>query len=144
MAKKDTTTGRIPKQGTIVLSNPIQIVGKPQTEFDYDIDKVGKKLYMEAISLAQQDSTVGDNVKMAMIEFDPGSQLFLGWAAVIASDPLNINFTTLDRVSGLDLNKIMRVGRAFALGSARSAEKDQKKVTSTDTSDSTAEPTTQA
>ena len=73
-----------------------------------------------------------------MPEFDPGLQLYLGYACVIARNN-KIMFEEMEKISGPDIPKLVDIGRAFALGSAvPSTEPDF-----TDSGDSTPEPSTQ-
>ena len=141
MAKKDTTTGAIPDRGAIVLKNAIPVAGKKVKEFDYDMNEVTPKLYSEALAHSSASSRTDEGVKVDLVEFSTSDHLYLGWACVIAADEsTEITFDQLDHIKGLDINKIMRVGRTFALGSAvESADEN-----SSDTGSSSAEPLTQA
>lgn len=141
MAKKDTTTGAIPDIGAIVLKQAIPVSGKKVKEFDYDMNLVSPALYAEALALASAASRTDAGIRTDMVEFSPADHLYLGWACVIAADQSgNLSFEQLKHIRGLDLNRVMRVGRTFALGSAvESAESD-----SIDSGSSTVEPSTQA
>ena len=115
---------------TLVLNNPIEINGKTVKELTFDIDEISGDLFAiaDAKKMAASGSKNGNLSGAA--EIDYSFQLYLGYAAIIAVNP-EIDWSDLKRVKGTDLMKIMRIGRAFIVGSGASQEEDSEEPTET-------------
>jgi len=115
---------------TLVLNNPIEINGKTVKELTYDIDEISGDLFAEADAKKMVASGSKNGNLSGAAEIDYSFQLYLGYAAIIAVNP-EIDWSDLKRVKGADLMKIMRIGRAFIVGSGASQEEDSEEPTET-------------
>ncbi len=125
-------------KGIIKLANPITVNNKELAELQYNTDEITGALFCEADS-KRRFAAGAKNVSIApAAEFDYGLHLYLGFAAVVATET-GIDFADLERVHGADLIGVMEVGRNFIMKSEESEQSN-----SDDASETTAEPTTQA
>lgn len=100
---------------TLKLNNPITINGKQRTELAYDANEITAQQFAEAD--ARKLSARGTNLANAtsIAEIDSGLHIYLGFAAIIAVNP-DIDISDLERIKGVDLMKVMNIGRLFTLG----------------------------
>ncbi|MDD3139615.1 MAG: early nodulin 20 (N-20) [Lachnospiraceae bacterium] len=98
---------------TIILKKAIKINGKDVKELTYDFEKISSNLFRRA----EMKSIEGlQTMKATVMETDVSLHLALGMAAIIA-DNNDIDFNDLDRITGVDLIFISRLGRSFTSGS---------------------------
>lgn len=129
-------------KGTIKLTNPIAVAisGKEVklSELHYNTDEITGALFCEADS-RRRFAAGGKNISIApAAEFDYGLHLYLGFAACVAVAP-ELDFSDLERIHGIDLVKIMEIGRNFIMQSEDSEESNSDEPT-----ENIAEPSTQA
>lgn len=115
---------------TLVLNNPIEINGRTVKELTFDIDEISGDLFAMADAKKMVASGSKNGNLSGAAEIDYSFQLYLGYAAIIAVNP-EIDWSDLKRVKGTDLMKIMRIGRAFIVGSGASQEEDSEEPTET-------------
>lgn len=102
----------------ITLTNPIYINNEEVHTLTYDASKIPVHLYTKAHALASKTQQAEGTISF-LDEIDGTNQLYLGMAAIIAVNP-QIDFMDLDRLTGVDIIKVARVGRDFANGSGAS------------------------
>lgn len=124
---------------TLILNHPIKINGVDVKELTYDADEITAQLFAEAEVIKKRAAGIKNVSISPAVEFDFGLHLYLGFAAVLAVNP-EYTFEDLERVKGVDLTKLMKVGRDFLLTSAE----DSSQNNSVEQSETTPEPTTQA
>lgn len=115
----------------IALKNPIEINGTKVTELTYDANEITGTLF--ATAEAKKKGNAGGTLSIApAAEFDFALHLYLGYAAIIAVNPA-YDWSDLERIKGMDISAIMRIGRNFMLGTseADSQESDSEKLTET-------------
>ncbi len=115
---------------TLKLKNPILINGKTVSELSYDIDEITGELFAEADSKKMAASGSKSGNLSGAAELDYSFQLYLGYAAILAVNP-EYDWSDLARIKGHDNMKVMRIGRAFIVGSAASEEDDSEEPTET-------------
>lgn len=112
------------------LQNPILINGKTVSEISYDINEITGELFAEADSKKMVASGAkGGNLSGAP-ELDYSFQLYLGYAAILSVNP-EYDWSDLTRIKGNDIMKVMRIGRAFIVGSVASKDDDSEEPTET-------------
>lgn len=95
----------------ITLKNALMVTGAKIKTLTYDVEEVTAALFMMAEG--KKLVAVGTSGNRAgAIELDYSFQLYLGFAAIIAVNP-NIDFSDLERVKGVDVMQITRIGRNF-------------------------------
>lgn len=106
---------------TIKLRNPIMINGESVKELKYDVDAINAVLFAKADAMRQRNvDPTRPNMTLAM-EFDYTMHLYLGFAAIIAANNNEIDWTDLERLHGVDLTRVVGIGRNFTLGQDGSA-----------------------
>lgn len=113
----------------IVLKNPIEINGITVSEMTYDANEITGTLF--ATAEARKKGNAGGTLSITpAAEFDFALHLYLGYAAIIAVNPA-YDWSDLERIKGLDISAVMRIGRNFMLGTseAASTESDSEKPT---------------
>ena len=110
------------------LKNPILINGKTVSEITYDIDEITGELFASADSKKMIASGSKTGNLSGAAELDYSFQLYLGYAAIIAVNP-EYDWSDLERIKGRDNMAVMRIGRAFIVGSAASEEDDSEEPT---------------
>lgn len=124
---------------SIKLKNPIMINGKKVTELTYDANEITPQAFAEADARKLRASgSKGGNLSGA-VELDYGLHLYLGFAAIQAVNP-SYDITDLERIKGVDVMEVMKIGRNFILSSAGKSQQDD----SEDASETTPESTTPA
>ena len=123
---------------SIYLSKPIEINGNQYSELSYDWDEITPGMFNRASALASSAAKTGDT-NMNIMELDSSLHMYLGMMAIIAINP-EIDVQDLQRVKGLDVVKIVRIGRTFI---SRSAAENSKESNSEEQSDGTPESSTQ-
>lgn len=94
------------------LNNPIMINGKKVKELTYDADAITVNLFAEAEARKLKATTSKAGGSAGAFELDYTLHLYLGMMAVLAINP-EIDVTDLERISGIDLTAVMRIGRNF-------------------------------
>lgn len=94
------------------LSHPIEINGKEVKELNYDIEEITSNLFIKASAMAAAKSREQGYYATTIAESDYSFHLCLGMMAVIAVDS-SIDVTDLERVKGIDVNRLAQVGRNF-------------------------------
>ncbi len=122
---------------SIHLSKPIEINGKQYQELTYDWDEITPGMFNRASALATSSSRTGDT-NLSVMELDSSLHMYLGMMAIIAINP-EIDIQDLQRIKGVDIVKIVRIGRAFI---SRSAAENLEESSSDEPSDGTPEPST--
>lgn len=122
---------------TFKLDNPILINGKKIAELSYDANEITAQMFAEADYRKLAASGSAGN-KAGAVELDYGMQLYLGFEAIIAVNP-EIALADLERIHGVDLMKIMRIGRDFTFGRSEEASNPDS---SDEPSETTPEPST--
>lgn len=123
---------------SIHLSKAIEINGKQYQNLTYDWDEITPGMFNRASALASAAIMTG-NANMSIMELDSALHMYLGMMAIIAVNP-EIDVQDLERVKGMDVVKIVRIGRNFI---SRSAGEDLEENNSDEPSDGTPEPSTQ-
>ena len=124
---------------TLYLDNPILINGKQVKELTYDAREITAVQFSEACAMsASLEKT--KTVSFKMRENDYALHLYLGFMAIIAVNP-DIDVSDLERVKGLDVNRIANIGLVFTLGRLGG---DSEESNSDEQSENTADTSTQA
>lgn len=109
----------------LVLKNPIMIDGKMVKELPYDADEITCELFAEADAKKMAACGSKNGNLSGAIELDYSLHLYMGFAAIIAVNS-EWTFEDLARVKGMDLKKIMRIGRNFIFESEDSHEESSE------------------
>lgn len=95
-------------KGKLKLHNPIIINGKNVKNLSYDTNEITAQMFAEA----DTKKMIGNSMGAKIAETDYSLHLYLGFAAIIAVNP-EIDFTDLERMKGVDVSTVMRLGRNF-------------------------------
>lgn len=99
---------------TIRLSKPLLVNGKERTELKCDMDAITTEQFVKA--LAYSTAKRGNEGMAASVsEIDYGFHLYLAFAGCIAADQ-TVDISDLERITGIDIVKLMGIGRFFTLG----------------------------
>lgn len=120
----------------IHLTKPIEINGKQYNELSYDCDEITPGMFNRASALASAAGKQAGEANMSIMELDSSLHMHLGMMAIIAINP-EIDVQDLLRVKGMDIVKIVRIGRNFI---SRSAVESSEENNSDEQSDGTPEP----
>lgn len=101
----------------ITLKNPISINGKEVTKMTYDVNEITPAGFAEAEYRKTRANGSKGAPSSAAVELDYSLHLYLGFAAIIAVNP-EYDFNDLERIKGIDVMEIMKVGRNFIIASA--------------------------
>lgn len=123
---------------SIHLLKAIEINGKQYQNLTYDWDEITPGMFNRASALASAALKTG-NANMSIMELDSSLHMYLGMMAIIAVNP-EIDVQDLERVKGMDVIKIVRIGRNFI---SRSVVEDSEENNSDEPSDGTPEPSMQ-
>lgn len=123
---------------TIKLNNAIEINGKSYKELTYDCDEITPEMFNRASALASSLASRNGDANMNIMELDSSLHMYLGMMAIIAVNS-EIDIQDLKRIKGMDVVKLVRVGRNFI---SRSAVDDSEQNSSEEPSDGIAEPST--
>ena len=127
----------------IKLSKPLLVNGKERSELPYDFDALQVDAFSRAESNARR-ANGGVTSATSFIESNYTYHLYLAFEAVCAADG-SIDVHDLERLSGVDVMHVMRLGRFFimrsAVGDKTVGEGDSAPETSEAPSDGTAEST---
>lgn len=122
---------------TLTLKNAIMVNNSEIKELEYDADEITAIMFTEAES--RRKSAAGKSSNTAQVaEMDTGLHLYMGFAAILAVNPA-LDFSDVERMHGVDLVDVMRIGRNFLLKLAESPD-----GSSAEPSAVTPAPTTQA
>lgn len=122
----------------LTLHTPLTINGKAVTELSYDANAITVEQFAEADARKLKATTARSNGNNTMCELDYSFQMYLGMMAVIAANP-EIDISDLERMTGLDIVGITRVGRNFILGKS---EEPFEESSSGEPCETTPEPST--
>lgn len=122
----------------IHLSKPIDINGKQYSKLSYDCDEITPEMFNRASVLAASAGKQTGEANLSVMELDSSLHMYLGMMSIIVINP-EIDIQDLKRVKGMDIVKIVRVGRNFI---TRSAEENLEENSSGGLSDGTPEPST--
>lgn len=122
---------------SIHLSKPIDINGKQYKELSYDWDEITAGMFNRASALATSSNRTGDT-NLSVMELDSSLHMYLGMMAIIAINP-EIDVQDLQRIKGMDIVKIVMIGRSFI---TRSVGGKSEENSSEEPSDGTLEPST--
>lgn len=98
-------------KGTVKLSNPITINGKPVNSLNYDTNEITAAAFAQADSAKVNQQQHKGNLAGA-VELDYALHIYLGFASITAVNP-EIDMTDLERIKGPDVIEIMKIGRNF-------------------------------
>ena len=101
----------------ITLKNPVQINGKEIKELTYDANEITPAGFAEAEYRKTRANGSKGSPSSAAVELDYSLHLYLGFAAIIAVNP-EYDFNDLERIKGVDVMEVMKVGRNFIIASA--------------------------
>ena len=96
----------------LTLSNPITINGKNVKTLTYDTDAITVGMFDEAEALKLKATTHKSGGSAGAVELDYSMHTYLAMMAIIAVNP-DIDVTDLERISGPDIMKLVRIGRNF-------------------------------
>lgn len=96
---------------TFKLRKPLLVNGKELTELTYDFEEIDGALWDEAVRRAGKR----DNFNISL--YDYIFHKCLAFAAVIAVNP-SIDWDDLDRLKGLDLQRLANIGLTFMTDSS--------------------------
>ena len=122
---------------TIHLSKPIEINGKTYKELTYDCDEITPGMFNRASALATASNRTGET-NMSIMELDSSLHMYLGMMAITAINP-EIDIQDLQRIKGMDIVKVVVIGRSFIVGSVGEPLEESN---SDEPSDGTPEPST--
>lgn len=125
---------------SIHLLKPIEINGKQYPELTYDCDEITAEMFNRASVLAASAGKQSGEANLSVMELDSSLHMYLGMMAITAINP-EIDIQDLKRVKGIDIVKIVRVGRNFI---TRSVGEVLEENNSDEPSDGTPEPSTPA
>lgn len=100
---------------TLKLNNPITVNGKQRTELSYDSNEITAQQFAEADARKLTARGLNLTTATAVAEIDSGLHIYLGYAAILAVNP-DIDISDLERIKGVDVVKVMGIGRSFMLG----------------------------
>ena len=123
---------------SIHLLKAIEINGKQYQNLTYDWDEITPGLFHRASALASAALKTG-NANMSIMALDSSLNMYLGMMTILAVNP-EIDVQDLERVKGMDVIKIVRIGRNFI---SRSVVEDSEENNSDEPSDGTPEPSMQ-
>lgn len=123
---------------TIHLSKPIEINGKTYKELTYDCDEITPGMFNRASALASSAGRQSGEANMNVMELDSALHMNLGMMAIIAINP-EIDMQDLQRIKGMDIVKIVKIGRSFI---TRSVGENSEESNSDEPLDGTPEPST--
>lgn len=123
---------------SIHLLKPIEINGKEYQNLTYDCDEITAEMFNRASVLAASAGKQTGEANMSVMELDSSLHMYLGMMSIIAINP-EIDIQDLKRVKGMDIVKIVRVGRNFI---TRSVGENLEGNNSDELSDGTPEPST--
>lgn len=103
----------------IKLKNPLLVNGKNLRLLTYDTDKITVEMFGDAEAHKLKATAKRGATSAGAFELDYTMHLYLGMMAVIAVNP-EIDIADLERLTGVDMMEVMRVGRNFI--AARSEE----------------------
>ena len=121
---------------SIKLKNPIKINGKDITELTYDVNEITPAGFAEAEYRKTRANGSKGAPSSAAVELDYSLHLYLGFAAILAVNP-EYDFNDLERIKGLDVMEVMKVGRNFIIASAEKSTDDTSENASETTPEST-------
>lgn len=115
-------------KGEIKLQNPIMINGKNIKKVKYDTNEITAQLFAEA-----DTRRVSGGMGAKLAETDYGLHLYLGFASIVAVNP-EYDFSDLERMKGVDVSNVMRIGRNFIVETPEeTSDRNSLEATSEDT-----------
>lgn len=123
---------------SIHLSKPIEINGKQYSKLTYDCNEITAEMFNRASVLSASAGKQTGEANLSVMELDSSLHMYLGMMAIIGVNP-EIDIQDLKRIKGMDIVKIVRVGRNFITGSV---EENLEESSLDELSDGTPEPST--
>ena len=120
----------------IKLRNPILINDKKVVELTHDANEITPAGFAEAEYRKTRANGSKGAPSSAAVELDYSLHLYLGFAAILAVNP-EYDFSDLERIKGLDVMEVMKVGRNFIIDSADVSQDDKSESASETTQEST-------
>lgn len=108
---------------SIKLKNPIQINGKEVKELTFDSNEITPAGFAEAEYRKTRANGSKGSPSSAAVELDYSLHLYLGFASIIAVNP-EYDFNDLERIKGIDVMEVMKIGRNFIIASAGKSTDD--------------------
>ena len=121
---------------TIKLRNPILINDKTVVELTHDANEITPAGFAEAEYRKTRANGSKGAPSSAAVELDYSLHLYLGFAAILAVNPA-YDFSDLERIKGVDVMEVMKVGRNFIIDSADVSQDDKSESASETTQEST-------
>ena len=116
---------------SIILKNPVQINGKEIKELTYDVNEITPAGFAEAEYRKTRANGSKGSPSSAAVELDYSLHLYLGFAAILAVNP-EYDFNDLERIKGIDVMEVMKVGRNFIIASvAESMDEESENASET-------------
>ena len=106
---------------SIRLQNPILVDGVRLRELTYDTEAITAEQFIEAEAYSANISQTRQRAYNKVAELDSGFHLALGMMAVGAANE-TLGIDDVARVKGIDLVRLMEVGRNFMMTSAEEDE----------------------
>ena len=120
----------------LTLMKPILVNNESVSEFTYDTAEITNDMFLDA---CYKSCKPGRDPNLATsMEIDKAFHLQIGKAAILAVNP-KLDWADLDRISGIDLFEVAKIGRFFIFG--KSGEPSEEN-TSEKRSENSAEDTT--
>lgn len=120
----------------IKLRNPILINDKKVVELTHDANEITPAGFAEAEYRKTRANGSKGAPSSAAVELDYSLHLYLGFAAILAVNP-EYDFNDLERIKGVDVMEVMKVGRNFIIDSADVSQEDKSESASETTQEST-------
>lgn len=99
---------------TIRLSKPLLVNGEERTELLCDMEAITPEQFIKALAYSNAKRE-NEGAAAPMSEIDYGFHLYLAFAGCVAADQ-TVDISDLERITGIDLVKLMGIGRFFTLG----------------------------
>lgn len=107
----------------ILLKRPVMINGKAVKELTYDANEITADMFCLADAYSKSKATEASTISINTAEFDNSLHIYIGFFAIIAVNP-DVDITDLERVSGVDIIEIMKIGRNFTRGVVEEEEEE--------------------
>lgn len=102
----------------LVLRNPIVVNGKTLKELEYDFNEITCEQYTMAYNYADAKTmqvTQLGRPAAAVMEQNGSLHMYLGMAAIMAINK-EIDIVDLERIKGIDIIEVAKLGRNFIAG----------------------------
>lgn len=120
---------------TLELRQPILVDSKEVNKLDYDASLIDSEAFCGAFSYSATKNPSGQ-AKAVLAETDASLHLYLGYMAIKMCNP-NIEISDLERIKGVDIIEVMKIGRNFTCMTAEESPQSDSEKQSEDTVEST-------